>query len=57
MLVTTGKKKEKLPFWIKMSPGSLPKPNLFPKTIINPTITKNPPSPISVLPKKFKSGT
>ena len=40
-----------------MSPGSLPMPNLLPNTNINPTITKTPPSPINVLPKKFKSGT
>lgn len=50
ILETTGKKKVKLPFLIKISPGSLPKPNFSPNIKTIPIIDNTSPIVKIVLP-------
>ncbi len=57
MHVAAGKKKEKLPRRIEMSPGSLPRGRYFePKTKINPAITKSSPVSMRIFPICPKPG-
>lgn len=50
-LETTGKKKVKLPFWIKISPGSFPNPIFSPNIKATPINTNTNPIVKIILPK------